>query len=872
MGTYTYIIIGNPNGGSGSAQSMSGTVSSVPAIVSLTFSNPSRSYYNFKGWSDSTTATVGTYSTRIPINVPDGGTYVKTVYAAWEHQTAYVYFKANGGSGAPTTIAHWAGYGVTLPATEPTRTGYIFLGWATSASATTAQYQPSTTYNLFTTVTLYAVWKVAADKLSTSAGTMGSAMTLNITKYDASYTDDITYTFGSVTGTIATGTTATTISWTPPTTLASEIPNASSGTLKFTVKTYENGTLLGSSTTSVTLSVPQSLAPTASVSFADTVATCLGWGIYVQSRSKLSFTITASAQESATIASYATSVNGSSYSDASFTTDVLLYSGSNTYTTVVTDSRGLQTTVTGTFTVITYSNPSVTLISCDRDDSDGEQVNIEFDFNVASVSSNNDANYAIDYKKKSASSWTSGTETALGAYSGTITDTLTGIDEGDEYDIRIRVIDSFTTASVETEVGVSGNILLNSRHEGGLGLLMKSQAEDQMDVGKNTVFHGSNKEMYGSTVGTHSASGTYAKVLSFGANIEAGKNLLNYDTSSTTINEVTFTVNSDKSVTVSGTATAQADFYLKGGLNTTEEILPSTGNYIINGAISGSALIRVIGLTSSFNVTSTADREFTATATTGKIILRVPNGATVNGTFYPMIRYATETDPTYEPYVDTSNMAVDAPITLEYIRTSDENPTELTINFATNYTLTSFVTNNSTDAYLVNSATAVWDLYIGKDSSDKVEILDFHNPWSNSDMTITWGATSVSTLPTGYTQATEPHTRIEETTYLSIATSAWTSVIDITLTEGTWLVSANALYGTNATGRRQTLLSTSADDGTPINNLARDVRGATDGGYSFGNFVDVITVASSTTYYLNAWQNSGSSLTVTGSITAIKII
>lgn len=109
----------------------------------------------------------------------------------------------------------------------------------------------------------------------------------------------------------------------------------------------------------------------------------------------------------------------------------------------------------------------------------------------------------------------------------------------------------------------------------------------------------------------------------------------------------------------------------------------------------------------------------------------------------------------HEAYVNPSNINVNAPITLEYAKTGDVSPTTLTIVFNRDYTLATFTSDNSVDAYLHNLATATWNLYIGKNnSSDSVEILDMHNPWSNTDMTVEWEDTSISTLPTGATQAT----------------------------------------------------------------------------------------------------------------------
>ena len=81
----------------------------------------------------------------------------------------YLYYNANGGSGAPptqssvsTTNNSWA---FKISSTEPTRSGYTFLGWAKSSTATSASYQPGDTISLTSsspTATLYAVWEEAS--------------------------------------------------------------------------------------------------------------------------------------------------------------------------------------------------------------------------------------------------------------------------------------------------------------------------------------------------------------------------------------------------------------------------------------------------------------------------------------------------------------------------------------------------------------------------------------------------------------------------------------------------------------------------------------------------------------------------------------
>ena len=99
-------------------------------------------------------------------------------------------FDANGGSGAPSSQTKTHGVNLTLSNTKPTRTNYTFQGWATSASATSAAYQPGATYTGNGNVTLYAVWKhvcanghswnaatcTAAKKCKTCGATEGSAL------------------------------------------------------------------------------------------------------------------------------------------------------------------------------------------------------------------------------------------------------------------------------------------------------------------------------------------------------------------------------------------------------------------------------------------------------------------------------------------------------------------------------------------------------------------------------------------------------------------------------------------------------------------------------------------------------------------------
>lgn len=76
---------------------------------------------------------------------------------AWTSYT--IKYDANGGSGAPGNQTKWKDQTLTLSSTKPTRTGYSFLGWSTSSSATSATYSAGGSYTANSAATLYAVWK-----------------------------------------------------------------------------------------------------------------------------------------------------------------------------------------------------------------------------------------------------------------------------------------------------------------------------------------------------------------------------------------------------------------------------------------------------------------------------------------------------------------------------------------------------------------------------------------------------------------------------------------------------------------------------------------------------------------------------------------
>lgn len=122
-----------------------------------------------------------------------GGTMtVSTTVAIPKLDSYTVTYNTNGGSGAPSSQTKWYGKALTLSSTKPTRTGYSFQGWGTSASGSVV-YAAGASYTANASDTLYAIWKADTYTVTYNANggsgapgnqtkTYGTALTLSSTK------------------------------------------------------------------------------------------------------------------------------------------------------------------------------------------------------------------------------------------------------------------------------------------------------------------------------------------------------------------------------------------------------------------------------------------------------------------------------------------------------------------------------------------------------------------------------------------------------------------------------------------------------------------------------------------------------------------
>ncbi|MBK5254048.1 MAG: hypothetical protein JJE03_06295 [Peptostreptococcaceae bacterium] len=277
-------------------------------------------------------------------------------------------------------------------------------------------------------------------------------VTIYTNRKSTSFTHTITYSFGGATGTIATGVGVST-TWTPPISLASQIPNATSGSGTITCKTYDGGTLIGTKPISIFLSVPSDILPSIdSLSNEEVIAGLLDkFGGYVKGKSKINAIMSASGIYGSTIKSSSIKIAGTSYSGINVTSGILQNGGTVSIIYSVTDTRNRTVTSTVDVIVFEYSNPvpaSINAYRCNADGSinaEGTYAKVVIQASISPVDDKNDISYKVKYKKTSEDTYT---EVALASTAYTLSTSiiLSSISDNDRYDIILEVQDYFVAA------------------------------------------------------------------------------------------------------------------------------------------------------------------------------------------------------------------------------------------------------------------------------------------------------------------------------------------------------------------------------------------------------------------------------------------
>lgn len=309
-----------------------------------------------------------------------------------------------------------------------------------------------------------------ASTISDVTGTLGSAMTLNINRKNSSFTHNLKYEFGSLSGTIATGV-GTSVSWTPPLNLATAMPNRTSDWGQIVLETYSGSIKIGQTNCILTLNVPDSVKPTlGSITLTDSntaVKNLLNTAnTFAQVMSNIQVTFNnASGAYGSTISSYRAEIVGKNQSTNSNNgfLGMMNFNGTVTIRATVTDSRGrTSNAVDVQATVINYFTPQISF-TLQRSGSASTTLTVTRNARIAPLTvggkQKNKMIISFKYKEHSATNYTTDTGSAGGTW--TTIDNLTNSSANlaatfstlKTYDIIGKIEDAFTSYEFLATVG-----------------------------------------------------------------------------------------------------------------------------------------------------------------------------------------------------------------------------------------------------------------------------------------------------------------------------------------------------------------------------------------------------------------------------------
>lgn len=342
--------------------------------------------------------------------------------------------------------------------------------------------------------------------------TTGSGVTIPITKYSSSFTDNLTIKIGSTTiKTINDISNGDSVSFTSAelTKIYNALPSSTKGTVTWQLTTKNGSTTIGTSSKTSTVTINSNIKPNVSgITLSEAVSGLNAkFGAFIQNQSKISGTVNASAGSGSSISAYKTTINGTSYTSRTFTTGVLKTSGTNNVSVTVTDKRGRTATYSTTFNVLAYSKPVISTFKVERANSDGtlndEGTNpkITLKSSITALNDKNDATYVLQYKLSSVDDWTTiGNE--LNGYSINTNFVVTNIalNIDNVYDFRYIVKDYFETDGIIKTDNVSESFTLMNFGADGHSMAIGGVAEDPdvLDIKMAKTYISDNAYMGGS--------------------------------------------------------------------------------------------------------------------------------------------------------------------------------------------------------------------------------------------------------------------------------------------------------------------------------------------------------------------------------------
>lgn len=301
------------------------------------------------------------------------------------------------------------------------------------------------------------------SSVSASAANIGANSTITINRASSAFTHTLTYTFGSLSGTIATKTSSTSVSWTLPDNFYSQIPNSQSGTGTITCTTYNGNTSLGSNTCSFTAKAVYSAASptvTATVTDVNSTTTALTGNNQklVLNASTARVVVSTTLRKNAGSIKYVR-VNGISLGTSTSITRDFTNVTTSVFTIEVVDSREYVTTVTLRPTTVNYI-PLTLNAQIFRPTPTSGEIDLKYNgnyFNGSFGSQSNTLTISYKYKETTSGSYITGdvpiTPTISGnTYSRSQTNLGTSFTYTNAYNFTVTVTDKIKSITFSTTV------------------------------------------------------------------------------------------------------------------------------------------------------------------------------------------------------------------------------------------------------------------------------------------------------------------------------------------------------------------------------------------------------------------------------------
>lgn len=341
--------------------------------------------------------------------------------------------------------------------------GYVYASWTYTASS---KYVPRS--GTATTANTRLTDIPRSTNAPSFTGYIGQGVAINLSRNSSTFTHRLRYSFGSLSGTIATNV-ATSYTWTIPTTFYQQIGNNRSGSGTIYVDTYNGQTLIGTKSATFTANVNESLAKLtidiSSVVDTDNAIIALTGSNtkFVANASDCQINFTITSPSNASVSSL--NVNGTSLG-----TNVRTHTISNITTKTITitasDSRGYVTTYIYTINDTNWIAYVPVSIKGVVTRTDGVSGNVDMTFNgnywtgnFGSTSNTLTVQYRYQQEGGSWSSWlpsggmsytTSGT-----TYQQENEVTISNINVNNAYTFQLRAIDKINTTGASYSITVN---------------------------------------------------------------------------------------------------------------------------------------------------------------------------------------------------------------------------------------------------------------------------------------------------------------------------------------------------------------------------------------------------------------------------------